>query len=367
MSLNCAIFEHRSSFAEYVYLIESSTNGNISAAAPCGPQICQVIWGTGNSDISGIGMKAGYIIQNVLGLILATMCFLANRKRGDTRLGMHMSTIYGIFDSYFDCALFYAFSNELAFAIVVTKVTFGLNADGMGNLTLRIAWAGATLTILPMIYQILLRNRSAHLKHAQTGAFAMRRKLTFPMFCVCWAIFLYTFLNKMADTFSPSQIGSGPAAVISDNSWAEIQSLCSGDWDSLTMVENAAIDAFDIAASLLICLIVMARLLTGCFRAWGWRYTPWTDLKQRFSHVLDVLCVVLMVVLPLLAIGLMWSVFRLASLQAQLAEAIGADYSDNDWSFGQIVSITIFTPVLVDILCVGLSRWTEARPSSVDV
>lgn len=367
MSLNCAIFEHRSSFADYVYLIESTTGGNISIAAPCGPQICQVIWGTGNSDISGIGMKAGYIIQNMLGVILATLCFLASRKRGDTGLGMHMTTIYDIFDSYFDCALFYAFSTELACAISVTKVTFGLNADGMGNLTLRITWAGATLTILPLIYRILLRNRYIRVDRDKTGTFAMRRKLTFPMFVVCWAIFLYTFLNKMADTFAPSQIGSGPAAVISDNSWNEIQTLCTGNWDSLTSVENTAIDAFDIAASLLICLIVMARLLTGCFRAWGWRFTPWTDLKQRFTHMLDILCIVLMVVLPLMAIGLMWSLFRLASLQAQLAEDIGLQYSDNDWSFGQIVSITIFTPVVVDILCVGLSRWTNVRPSSVDV
>lgn len=366
MSLNCAIFEHRSSFADYVYLIESSTGGNISQAAPCGPQICQVIWGTGNGDISGIGMKAGYIIQNSLGIILSVLCMLSNAKRGDTQLGLHRDVIFSIFDSFYDCALFYAFSNELAAAVSVTKVTFGLNADGMGNLTLRMTWAGATLTILPLVYRILIRHKYNRLELGKTDMFAMRRKLVFPLFCICWAIFLYTFLNKMADTFGPSQIGSGPAAVISDDSWNEIQSLCSGDWDSLTATENSAIDGFDIAASLLICLIVLARLLTNCFRAWNWKVNAWSDFKERFTHLIDALCVVLMVILPLLAIGLMWSIFRLASLQAQLATAIGAEYSDNDWTFGQIVSITIFTPVVVDVLCVLLAKWTT-RPGDFEV
>ena len=109
MSLDCALFEHRNDFASYVFLIEHETGGNISLAAQCSPQICQVIWGTGNPDITGIGMIVGYIIENMLGFLLAILCIFANSGHGNV-ISRNADLVFRIFDSFFEYALFYAVS-----------------------------------------------------------------------------------------------------------------------------------------------------------------------------------------------------------------------------------------------------------------
>lgn len=54
--------------------------------------------------------------------------------------------------------------------------------------------------------------------------------------------------------------------------------------------------------------------------------------------------------LPLgLGVAVLWGIWRLRTLQMQLATGIGENYEGDDWGFGQVMAVTIFVPVLVEI------------------
>lgn len=50
----------------------------------------------------------------------------------------------------------------------------------------------------------------------------------------------------------------------------------------------------------------------------------------------------------LLSTPILWAIFRLRGIQRELARVTGSAYVDNDWSFGQVVSIVLFVPVAVE-------------------
>ena len=56
-SANCSILASRSDFAGYVQTLNSTTGFNIQLLEACKGDICNALWGDGNSDISGIGVS----------------------------------------------------------------------------------------------------------------------------------------------------------------------------------------------------------------------------------------------------------------------------------------------------------------------
>jgi hypothetical protein len=52
----CGLFSSRTSFAEYVELMQNWMSNNLTALAPCKREICCTLWGNGNPDISGVGV-----------------------------------------------------------------------------------------------------------------------------------------------------------------------------------------------------------------------------------------------------------------------------------------------------------------------
>jgi hypothetical protein len=56
---NCSELASRSSFAAYVALMKNVTAPDLTVAdmAPCRQQICSVLYGVGNPDISGVGVR----------------------------------------------------------------------------------------------------------------------------------------------------------------------------------------------------------------------------------------------------------------------------------------------------------------------
>jgi hypothetical protein len=55
--LDCAAFEVRNDFAAYAGKLIDATNGDLTQLAPCRKQVCGALWGDGNPDISGIGVR----------------------------------------------------------------------------------------------------------------------------------------------------------------------------------------------------------------------------------------------------------------------------------------------------------------------
>jgi hypothetical protein len=61
-TLNCTLLASRSSFANYVQILQNETGTgsnhtlNLTLLELCKPEVCNALWGTGNADISGIGV-----------------------------------------------------------------------------------------------------------------------------------------------------------------------------------------------------------------------------------------------------------------------------------------------------------------------
>jgi hypothetical protein len=54
--VNCTALTLRSSFPNYVQSMRIETENNFTRLDACKAEVCNALWGVGNSDISGIGV-----------------------------------------------------------------------------------------------------------------------------------------------------------------------------------------------------------------------------------------------------------------------------------------------------------------------
>ena len=170
-------------------------------------------------------MIAGYIIENVLGLILVLSLFLLRRRipehqeiSNSAPLGRYMAVATRGCDSFHDCAVFFTFSIQLASIVVLARLDFGISASGMGDSTAKITWAISLLTMLPITYVAfnpgLLRYQSAETPSRSQKNKDRKAELRFLLFALCLLLFIYLFFSRMMETFGPSMIG-GNSNIIS--------------------------------------------------------------------------------------------------------------------------------------------------------
>ena len=61
--MNCTALRSRQHFANYIHLINETTKGNFSLVRACKADVCTALWGSGNPDISGIGVSACLLFE----------------------------------------------------------------------------------------------------------------------------------------------------------------------------------------------------------------------------------------------------------------------------------------------------------------
>jgi hypothetical protein len=54
--LNCTALTARESFVTYIQTLRDETGNNFPRLDVCKADVCNALWGIGNSDISGIGV-----------------------------------------------------------------------------------------------------------------------------------------------------------------------------------------------------------------------------------------------------------------------------------------------------------------------
>lgn len=64
-TIDCADLSVRTSFANYILTVEIVTQDNLSLLASCKPELCTALWGSGNPDISGIGVSHKQFVSYV--------------------------------------------------------------------------------------------------------------------------------------------------------------------------------------------------------------------------------------------------------------------------------------------------------------
>ncbi|KAJ4047057.1 hypothetical protein NW756_005132 [Fusarium oxysporum] len=70
-SINCSQWTELNDFSEYIQDLDSETHFNEGILESCKSEICNAIYGTGNTDISGIGVAVGYVLEITLSISLS--------------------------------------------------------------------------------------------------------------------------------------------------------------------------------------------------------------------------------------------------------------------------------------------------------
>ncbi len=305
-------------------------------------------------------MIAGYIIENVVGLILVStlyilLCIKSKRKRAHPELfDRGILVVRRGCSSFYDCAVFFTISIQLACIVVLARVDFGITASNMGASTAKITWAVSLLTILPPMYVAFNPELLREPQPEQTGTLkGQKRKdrkeqLRFLLFALCWLLFMYPFLSRVMETYGP---GAVHYFTFTPPGWKLIETACNASVDAVSDREILAMDIFSVLGSVFVCLVALtkiiwlalqrqhkdSRLVRGVRGLWS----------KRRSQV-SLLPIVLFVAIPIIAISQLWTVFRLRSFQQQMAQNAGNDDPDGQWTFGQIAAVTIFVPVAVE-------------------
>ena len=305
-------------------------------------------------------MIAGYIIENALGLFLVLSLFLLRRRipkhqqtSSAARLSRYIAVAIRGCDSFHDCAVFFTFSIQLASIVVLVRLDFGISASGMGDSTARITWAISLLTMLPITYVAfnpdLLRYQYAESPSGSQKSKDRKAQLRFFLFALCLLLFIYPFLSRMMETFGPSIIG-GNSNIISTSEWDIIQSMCLANVVPITSKEVVAIDVFSVAGSLFVCSLGLTKVIWLALKKHHGRSHFVQYFHNQCSKWRDSiqLALALFVSVPIIAVSQLWTIFRLRRFQEQVSANSGNLDLDTQWTFGQIVAVTIFLPVLVE-------------------
>jgi hypothetical protein len=133
-------------------------------------------------------------------------------------------------------AVFFSFAIYLASVVTLARANFGIGADGMGAITMKITWTVSTLTLLPLLPLILRPQLFANSVDADAPRANAPPKLQvlgkkqnetllpsscvsnsgskrhygyrFLIFVVTWAASFYAFFSHMTGMFSKSRIPS---------------------------------------------------------------------------------------------------------------------------------------------------------------
>jgi hypothetical protein len=235
----CATLSSRTNFPDYIEQIRNVTNGNLSLVDPCRKQVCGALWGSGNPDISGIGMAIGYVSEITLAVILVSIFLFLNGRdnsRANPNYAFARLLLANVTGTFYDNAVFFTFAVQIASVTILAKANSGIRTEGMGAITMKITWAISNLTLLPLLLMVLGTEifrgtgedqrsmptlgvfwparkpamSNAHRVDHGTGAesnqtrnarreemIKARERQRFGLFVFCWCSSFYPFLSRM--------------------------------------------------------------------------------------------------------------------------------------------------------------------------
>jgi len=259
----------------------------------------------------------------------------------------------------------------------LAKRDFDISASGFGIFEIQITFAVTVVSVLPLLYPLLLSMDPQEARTVDDGAAAkikseynsnLQQKFRLILLGLTLALFMYPFISQCIHNWAPTDIGEGNgpggSTVVNSTEWSALTSTCFGDVNPIADFENTLICVFELLGSLLFILATLWGFFTFFVRR-GFNTRISKDIvvtriqasasrtleKFRLPPKTRLVAQILLLLAPLLSsIPLLWGVFRLREVEKALARATANLYLDNDWSFGQVVAIVIFAPVLVDLV-----------------
>ena len=133
-----------------------------------------------------------------------------------------------------------------------------------------------------------------------------------------------------------------------------IESICFEGVRTLSTSEGNVITAFGIISYLLLSIVVISKIILSVTEDENDRRSRWlTRYSNAFSErSIDgsrawiLFCAIVAITL----VVQFWALFRFRQLQSAMVEAVGESFPDGQWTFGQIVAIAVFIPVLAEVV-----------------
>ena len=312
-------------------------------------------------------MIVGYVLDHILGLILSLLVVFTNDRSHPSRF----RTLTRSLKAFQSCAIFLAFSIEIAAIVVLVKEDFGVDTRELGDFTARITHAVAMLVLLALVYVILAGGaRKPDTKHApmqpvlysaSAQHFVGQGSDSFVLIVLCWALSFYPFYSRMNAAFGPSKISNKPGSAIDTNQFGRIRGVCFDGVQQISGSEDHLMSAVIVLTYIPLSLYILTRIV--------WLGVERNHADSAFHNRLVIIrdamppaavttaSFVGFALVPVLACGLLWSIVRVRSAQQALTAYINSTDSDGAWTFGQIVAVTVFAPVLVECwISVGAER-----------
>jgi hypothetical protein len=315
-------------------------------------------------------------MEITLGFGLAAIVMITRTKEGRKWSFLQFVASAGL-EAFFDFAIYFALSILIASIVVLANKDFGVSTSGFGACEAEIALAMSVACVLPLIYPVgLLPAHQSHSEHPQESASDRSREskrglyhFRLLLFSLLTVLFFYPFVSQSIHNWGPSRIGEGKGpggeTVVTNEEFERVQKVCFGSVKYLAFWESQLLAATELSSSLLIYLFLFWHLISaniqrieldeedigamtgGLLRIMGQIESVWKRSKPLITLFLCI---------PAALDGiLLYCIFRLRHIQAEMAQGLGGQYAGNEWAFGQIVSIVMFVPVLVDM---ALSGWT---------
>lgn len=293
-------------------------------------------------------MIIGYYLENILAFLLTVISISLRRATSTASVSRWINVLAHTYESFFTCAAFLTFSLQVASIIVLSWVDYGISATGLGSLTLEITWAISIISLIPLMYGVFFPELFRPLSGRGEKALKARDSLRFAIFIICWLPSLCTFITSSIQTIGESQIGNHAGAVISNDNWAILEDMCWNGIQQLSTAENTSMATFRMVSWIIVSLLALGRLVRLGLQKHhdGSRIAQITgQIGRQFRS-----SYVLLFILPVLAITQFWTLQRLQELQFAMSDATGNSDMDRQWTFGQVVAVAAFTPVLVDVI-----------------
>src|SRR6266480_188404 len=291
-------------------------------------------------------MVIGYYLENILAFLLTVLSISLRRATSTTSVSRWTKILTHIYESFFTCASFLTFSLQVASIVVLSWVDYGISATSMGGLTLEITWAISIISLCPLVYGIFFPDLFTSPSEQDGKTERVRKSLRFTIFIICWLPSLYTFITSSLHTFGESEIGNHPDALISYEDWGILENICWSGIPQLSAAETTAMVTSRMVSWIVINLLAIGKLVqVGLKRHHDEsniaKVAGQIESELRSSHAL-------LFILPVLSITQFWTFQRLQPLQFDMSDAAGNSDMDRQWTFGQVVAVTAFTPVLVE-------------------
>ncbi|TFK67435.1 hypothetical protein BDN72DRAFT_843032 [Pluteus cervinus] len=266
------------------------------------PEVCSIAWGTGNPDLSGMGVTISYMVQITFILLFCLLFALLNFKSRWILPPQVVKRIEKLHNTFLDTTGIFAISSS------VSALVYTLNTPSIFDITflhpfLMMQSIGLIVTVL--VNWILVPQKKVH-----------RRMIRFVFYCVGWCLF-------------PGLSFSLYAPPMSWNSINRLGQHCHGyaqllpHWGKPSTDDTLKFVRYYAAAA---CLFIL----------------PYTSSLEGQSTSSQPPSVVIVVVA--LAFEMLHYLREMETQQSRLRLLTGIE--NQDWGFGQIVALFIWTPLI---------------------